>query len=238
MISWNVAAVVTAHLRYQQGGTDKEWCCEATAQGVTIRYGKTGSRLRQTVIPVATCVQRDPRQEAQRRIREKLAKGYQPVPTTSAPRSTDPEGLAATTTTAPLRLWWEMLPSQDITTVVQTLLAPFAALDVQIKSRPTGVALRVGEESLTILTRPPLRSGGELTQPLLALVLLALARALPDAVRLADTANQPVDPAAFARAATWLQGREDWQAVARVCGLLPIPPVLAAAGHEPPGWFF
>lgn len=238
MISLNVAAVVTAHLRYRQGSTDKEWRCEATAQGVFIRYGKTGSRLRQTVIPVAACVQRDPRQEAQRRIREKLAKGYQPVPAPPAPRSADPEGPAATATTATVRLWWEILPPQDITAAVQTLLEPFTALGMQIESLPAGVALRVGEASLTVLTKPPLRAGGELTQPLLALVLLALARALPDAVNLADAANQPIDPVAFARAATWLQGREDWQTVARACGLLPTPPVLAAAGHEPPGWFF
>ena len=68
-------------LRYTHpDGSEKDWgypveTCSASP-AFTVFYGRAGSALRQTETPAAECHDRNPAREAERREREKRAKGY------------------------------------------------------------------------------------------------------------------------------------------------------------------
>ncbi|HRZ07422.1 MAG TPA: hypothetical protein P5102_14975 [Candidatus Competibacteraceae bacterium] len=72
---------VKVHLyRYRNpDGTAKDWATPVAGSplGLTVYYGRTGSALRQAQTPVGQCPHGNPVREGERRIREKLAKGYQ-----------------------------------------------------------------------------------------------------------------------------------------------------------------
>lgn len=72
---------VEVHLyRYRHpDGTAKDWATPVAVSplGLTVYYGRTGSALRQSQTPVGQCPHGNPVREGERRIREKLAKGYQ-----------------------------------------------------------------------------------------------------------------------------------------------------------------
>jgi hypothetical protein len=56
----------------------EDWIVEATADTVRIRFGSTGKKLRTTVIPLVK-VRKSTQTEAQLRVQEKLAAGYEIV---------------------------------------------------------------------------------------------------------------------------------------------------------------
>lgn len=61
-------------------GSAKDWAypvdTTAASPAFTVFYGRTGSALRQAETPAAQCQDRNPLREAERRAREKRAKGY------------------------------------------------------------------------------------------------------------------------------------------------------------------
>ncbi len=79
------APAITVHL-YRMGnpdGTSKDWAVPTVLdpQRLTVYFGRTGSTLRQAETPAAECRDGIPIREAEKRIREKLAKGYQTLGT-------------------------------------------------------------------------------------------------------------------------------------------------------------
>ena len=61
-------------------GSAKDWAypvdTSSASPAFTVFYGRTGSALRQAETPAAQCHDRNPAREAERREREKRAKGY------------------------------------------------------------------------------------------------------------------------------------------------------------------
>ena len=79
------APAITVHLyrRENPDGTSKDWDVPTVLdpQRLTVYFGRTGSTLRQAETPAAECRDGIPIREAEKRIREKLAKGYQTLGT-------------------------------------------------------------------------------------------------------------------------------------------------------------
>ncbi len=79
------APAITVHL-YRMGnpdGTSKDWAVPTVLdpQRLTVYFGRTGSTLRQAETPAGRCRDGIPIREAEDRIREKAAKGYQALGT-------------------------------------------------------------------------------------------------------------------------------------------------------------
>ena len=60
-------------------GQTKDWVAVALPDRLVIGYGRTGHRLRCTVVPQARCQQQNPQLEGQHRQHDKQAEGYQLV---------------------------------------------------------------------------------------------------------------------------------------------------------------
>ena len=75
------APAITVHLYRMRNpnGTSKDWAVPTVLdpQRLTVYFGRTGSTLRQAETPAGQCRDGIPIREAENRIREKLAKGYQ-----------------------------------------------------------------------------------------------------------------------------------------------------------------
>jgi hypothetical protein len=119
-------------------GQCKDWVAVALPDRLVIGYGRTGHRLRCTVVPQARCQQQDPQLEGQRRQHDKQAEGYQTVTggldpwvatfLRQAGGVPSPQSVTAvttsTTTTAATEssadsggLWWELIPTTDVTSM-------------------------------------------------------------------------------------------------------------------------
>jgi hypothetical protein len=70
-------------------GTTKDWIAQATPFELTIYYGKTGTKLRKTVIPQNRCYIRQPDLELTRRMYKKIDKGYHRVENAMIPDCCD-----------------------------------------------------------------------------------------------------------------------------------------------------
>ena len=80
-----VASAITVHLYRMRNpdGTSKDWAVPTVLDPLrlTVYFGRTGSTLRQAETPAGRCRDGIPIREAEDRIREKMAKGYQALGT-------------------------------------------------------------------------------------------------------------------------------------------------------------
>jgi hypothetical protein len=239
-------------------GHTKDWVAVALPDRLVIGYGRTGHRLRCTVVPPARCQQQDPHLEGQKRQHDKQAEGYQLV--TGAPdpwvvaflRQAGglPSPQASATTTAAVDppsdrggLWWELLPTADLGATVQATLTTLeSALATHLQARLVWDPRRQGDlpvevdgEALTLPLQPPGRHGGCAHSLGAQTLLLLLHQRLPaGSLRLADAYGQALTPGAFLQAAGWLQDSR-LRALAETLGLTLGPAVFA--GLSSPRWF-
>ena len=145
-------------------GQTKDWVAVALPDRLVIGYGRTGHRLRCTVVPQARCQQQDPQLEGQRRQHDKQAEGYQIVTggldpwvatfLRQAGGVSSSQGAAtattSTTTTAATEssadsggLWWELIPTTAVTSMelLNTLNAVGQALTTHLPAQAPGDAL-------------------------------------------------------------------------------------------------
>ena len=242
-------------------GQSKEWVAVALPDRLVIGYGRTGHRLRCTVVPQARCQQQDPQLEGQRRQYDKQAEGYQVV--TGAPdpwvvaflkqAGGVPAPATALETAEPPTdsdgLWWELIPTTDIGSVdlLDTLNTVGQALATHLPARAPAdqlvwfpgqadeLRIEVEGETLTLPWKPPGRKGGCAQSLGAQALLLALHRQLPaGCLRLADANGHVLTPGAFLQAAGWLQDPV-LRALAETLGLTLGPAVFAGLGS--PRWF-
>ena len=216
-------------------GQTKDWVAVALPDRLVIGYGRTGHRLRCTVVPQARCQQQDPQLEGQRRQHDKQAEGYQWVTGGLDPwvatflrqAGAVPSPQVSTTTTAATdppadsgSLWWELLPTTDLTSVelLETLNGVGQALATHLPARAPGdrlvwfpgqadeLRIEVEGETLTLPLKPPGRSGGWVQSLGAQALLLTLYSHLPaGCLRLADERGNALMPTDFLRKAGWLQ---------------------------------
>ena len=77
------AITVLLYRMRNPNGTSKDWAVPTVLdpQRLTVYFGRTGSTLRQAETPAGQCRDGIPIREAEKRIREKMAKGYQALGT-------------------------------------------------------------------------------------------------------------------------------------------------------------
>ena len=77
------AITVLLYRMRNPNGTSKDWAVPTVLdpQRLTVYFGRTGSTLRQAETPAGRCRDGIPIREAEDRIREKMAKGYQALGT-------------------------------------------------------------------------------------------------------------------------------------------------------------
>jgi len=77
------AITVLLYRMRNPNGTSKDWAVPTVLdpQRLTVYFGRTGSTLRQAETPAGRCRDGIPIREAEKRIREKMAKGYQALGT-------------------------------------------------------------------------------------------------------------------------------------------------------------
>ncbi|MCB0256541.1 MAG: hypothetical protein KDI55_22710 [Anaerolineae bacterium] len=195
-------------LRYTHpDGSQKDWGypveTHSASPAFTVFYGRAGSALRQAETPAAQCHDRNPAREAERREREKRAKGYYVlgefwladnrralqrvtpsgvVPTSSAPPPSEPP--------APPQWYWRWRPEPGMDAAAQQ--AQLEAARHQAAERLTwiSIAFRWFEPEQVIMQMAgsiPLT----VEHKFMIAFWLLLARACP-LVRLADEQGQPV----------------------------------------------
>ena len=245
-------------------GQTKDWVAVALPDRLVIGYGRTGHRLRCTVVPQARCYQQDPQWEGRRRQHDKQAEGYQvvtggldpwvatflrqagavPLPQASAVTTAATEPPADTS-----GLWWELIPTTDVTSVelLDTLNAVGQALTTHLPARAPGDALvwspsrenellvEVEGERLILPLKPPGRHGGCAHSLGAQALLLTLHRQLPlGCLRLADARGHVLTPGAFLQAAGWRQD-SGLRALTETLGLTLGAAIFADLGS--PRWF-
>lgn len=72
-------------------GTSKDWIAEASATELRAQFGKTGKRMQMHVKPSAQCEGNSPLRELQKKMAEKLAKGYVDITPASPQPASAPE---------------------------------------------------------------------------------------------------------------------------------------------------
>lgn len=123
------AITVLLYRMRNPNGTSKDWAVPTVLdpQRLTVYFGRTGSTLRQAETPAAECRDGIPIREAEKRIREKLAKGYQTLGTfrLAANRRdltpvSPPDGDAPETPEA--ALYWRWRPTGGVETARRRVL--------------------------------------------------------------------------------------------------------------------
>jgi len=244
-------------LRYTHpDGFEKDWGypvdTTAASPAFTVFYGRAGSALRQAETPAAQCHDRNPAREAERREREKRAKGYyvlgefwladnrrelqRVTPAGVVPAAAAPPPSAPAAPPALPHLYWRWRPEPEMDKAAQQthLAAILRQVDTQLAQvswripavEPDTDASRLG--SVVIAQEAGSISITDNHRPLIAFWLL-LARACPW-VRLADEEGRAIT--------AWPPELPVDSAILETLGLKPkdLGLLLAATGGD--DWFF